>query len=349
MPRAPPSDEETDRLWEIVTPLVLKHHLTQKEIAKVLRDDYGPPFVLPARTLRRCLQEFNLSTAPPPPLDDQEKQEVFNLVKHYHSKRLHKREVLDLIKTKHTLPELSTTMLGKISINNRLNWRLDDIQLGVIDLEDLANMVINRKDRQGYSNAGLRRLTNIMSVNVNLRINRTTMNAMLHALDPDGIRLRVAHRLKRRAFHVDGPDMIWSFDGHDKLKSYRICIYGGIDAWSRKVISLEVGSNNNNPRRIGVYFLRTVARCGGIPMKTSTDHGTETLEIAQHQLFLHHLIGGVPQSNVSSHHLFTTSTWNQKIEMLWSQLMRAKNVELRENIEQALEMGVYNDAIPLQK
>lgn len=35
--------------------------------------------------------------------------------------------------------------------------------------------------------------------------------------------------------------------------------------------------------------------------------------------------------------------------MLWSQLMRAKNVELRENIEQALEMGVYNDAKPLQK
>lgn len=254
MPKAAPSSEEMDRFKAIVTPLVIEHKLTQKEIIEVLKDDYGPPFVFTDRTLRRRLKEIGLSTAQPLPLQVEDKASVFDLVKHYHSRRLLKNEVLDLIKTKHAVPELSKTMLCKISKSNGLNWRLDDIQLGVIDFEDLANIVIDRKDRKGDSNAGVRRLTNIMSVNVNLRINRSTMNAMLQALDPDGIQVRLAHRLKRRAFHVEGPDMIWSFDGHDKLKPYGICIYGGIDAWSRKVICLEVGSNNNNPRRIWCLF-----------------------------------------------------------------------------------------------
>lgn len=116
-------------------------------------------------------------------------------------------------------------MLCKLSVSNGLNWRLEDIQLGVIDFEELGDIVIDQKDQNADSNAGLRRLTNIMSVNVNLRINRATINVILHAPDPDGIQVCLAHRLKRRAFHVDGPDMIWSFDGHDKLKPYGICIY----------------------------------------------------------------------------------------------------------------------------
>lgn len=143
--------------------------------------------------------------------------------------------------------------------------------------------------------------------------------------------------------------MIWALDGHDKLKPYGICIYGCIDAWSRKVLSIEVGINNNDPRRVGVYFLRTVARCGGIPQKTSTDHGTETLDIAQHQLLLQHLFAGVPQDELHKYHLFTTSPRNQKIEQLWSQLMKAKNEEIRQNIQEAIEAEVYNEANPIQQ
>lgn len=349
MPRAPPSNDEMQHLRGILTPLVHTYHLTQGQILTVLAHDYANEFPFSARTLRTRLHQLGLSTAQPHTLDDPAKRRAFKLMKKYHTRRLHQAEVVDLIKTRHELPAFSQTMLKKISHSHGLNWRLDDIDLGVIDFDDLANLVLVRKDRLGDSNAGLRRLTNIMAVNMKLRIKRETMNVMLHALDPDGIQLRLSGRLKRRQFHVAGPDMIWSLDGHDKLKPYGICMYGCIDAWSRKLISLDVGSNNNNPRRIGVYYLHSIARAGGIPQKTSTDHGTETLDIAQHQMLLQYLFGGVPLSEVALHHLFTTSTRNQKIEMLWSQLMRAKNAEIRQIIEEAIESGVYNDAIPLQK
>jgi hypothetical protein len=86
---------------------------------------------------------------------------------------------------------------------------------------------------------------------------------MLRDLDPEGIEQRRKGKLKRRVLTVPGPNHIWSSDGHDKLKPYGICIYGTIDAWSRKILDIQVHVTNNNPRHVGYYFLTMVKRFGG--------------------------------------------------------------------------------------
>lgn len=59
------------------------------------------------------------------------------------------------------------------------------------------------------------------------------IQAALRAVDPDGIQYRQRRKARRRAaFITEGPDQIWSIDGHDKLKNYGFQIYGGTDVYS---------------------------------------------------------------------------------------------------------------------
>lgn len=320
--------------------------LTHDEMIEVLQEDYD--ITWGSRTLQRYLKEFGLGTAPKR-LTEAQKQNATLLIKHYHTQRLTQSETVDMIQQQHNMPTFTKNMLKTLSKAAGLNWRMDDIAFGAITLDDLADIVMICKDRCADADAGIRRLTNIISTNVGYRINRTTINEMLRALDPDGIQLRLSGKLKRRQFECAGPNMIWASDGHDKLKPFGITIYGVIDAWSRKVLAIYVGVNNNDPRRIGVYFLRTVRKIGGIPHRTSTDHGTETLDMAQHQITLQHLFSGVPLDEAGFHHIFTTSTHNQKIEQLWSQLMKAKNHAIRDNIKYAIAQGLYNPGRELEK
>lgn len=185
--RPPPSAEALANLSEILRPLIFEHQLTQKEILQVLRQDHQIEFS--ERTLASRLKTLGLSTALPGPLSKKEKEKAVRLMKMYHTKRLTQAETINLIKMRHKLCRFSATQFRKLQAAYGLKWRLDDVELGVISFDDLAKMVLVRKDRMGDANAGLRRLTNIMSANLNLRVHRDTMNLLLHAIDPDGIQL----------------------------------------------------------------------------------------------------------------------------------------------------------------
>ncbi|KAI7944726.1 hypothetical protein MJO28_010421, partial [Puccinia striiformis f. sp. tritici] len=151
-----------------------------------------------------------------------------------------------------------------------------------------------------------------------------------------------------RVFHVPGPNYIWSADGHDKLKKFGITIYGFIDAWSRKVLGIFVHVTNNDPRHIGYYYLQLVKSQGGIPRRTTTDRGTETIHMAGHQINLTAQYNA-HSADPSTSHLFTKSTHNQKIECLWSQLMKQYNCELINQLFSAEENELYNKEDPLEK
>lgn len=62
---------------------------------------------------------------------------------------------------------------------------------------------------------------------------------MLKELDPEGIQLRKAHRLKRRSYVNQGPNDSWHMDGYDKLKPFGFAIHGAIDGFSRKIYGLK--------------------------------------------------------------------------------------------------------------
>ena len=46
---------------------------------------------------------------------------------------------------------------------------------------------------------------------------RTRLRAAIHRVDPDNTALRRSIALRRRVYHVDGPNSLWHLDGHHIL------------------------------------------------------------------------------------------------------------------------------------
>ena len=51
---------------------------------------------------------------------------------------------------------------------------------------------------------------------------------LLRIMDPNGVEVRRAHRLRRRTYHSMGPDFCIHIDLYDKLKPYGFPIHGAI-------------------------------------------------------------------------------------------------------------------------
>ncbi|KAH9444079.1 hypothetical protein Pst134EB_026464 [Puccinia striiformis f. sp. tritici] len=178
---------------------------------------------------------------------------------------------------------------------------------------------------------------------------RLMVYELLSELDPQGMADRLRHACKRRVYRASGPNHIWSADGHDKLKPYGITIYGFVDAWSRKILGMFVHVTNNDPMHVGVYFLQIVKACGGIPLKVTTDHGTETMDLATYQIQFSQQYGAIPFEEANTHMRFTKSTHNQKIESLWSRMMKEHNRAVIDTILTHMEAGKYNQDDQIQK
>ena len=114
---------------------------------------------------------------------------------------------------------------------------------------------------------------------------RKTVRRILKTLDPDGVERRSKRKLKRRKYHSKGPNYIWHIDGYDKLKAFGFCIHGAIDGYGRRILWLEVGSSNNNPRIVGKYLLESVVQVGRTLRICRGDAGTENVNIAAMQRF----------------------------------------------------------------
>lgn len=147
------------------------------------------------------------------------------------------------------------------------------------------------------------------------QVSRTVVQLLLRQLDPEGTYLRKRHRLKRRVYRNEGPNAVWHADGYDKLKPYGFPVHGCIDGWSRKVLWLHVTRSNNYPDNIASYFLETVEKHGGTPVKVYTDLGTENSTMAAIQCFFR---------NDDDAHCYCSSPRNQRIEGFWSSLRRSR-------------------------
>jgi predicted transcriptional regulator len=178
---------------------------------------------------------------------------------------------------------------------------------------------------------------------------RNTVYDLLKEIDPEGLAQRLRKTCKRRVFRTHGPNHVWACDGHDKLKRFGICIYGFIDAWSRKILGMFVHVTNNDPKHIGVYFLRTAAKAGGIPLKVTSDFGSETIDMAAYQMFMSYKHAGINVEESAKRMHFTKSTHNQKIEALWSQMMKHHNQAVINSIMERIESGAYNPDDEVEK
>src|SRR4051812_40198777 len=107
----------------------------------------------------------------------------------------------------------------------------------------------------------------------NTFISRTLVSQVLREIDPVGVEFRSQQRLRHRGrFTIKGPNWVWSADGHDKLSEFGFSIYGIIDAYSRFIINIHVGIDNNTSVAIQKHFLRAV-RHYSFPKLLRSDKG----------------------------------------------------------------------------
>ncbi|KAK2554872.1 hypothetical protein P5673_023534 [Acropora cervicornis] len=147
--------------------------------------------------------------------------------------------------------------------------------------------------------------------------------------------------LRRRQYHSKGPNYIWHIDGYDKLKPYGFCVHGAIDGYSRRIMWLEVGRSNNNPRLIASYFLDCVKELVGVPRIIRGDQGTENVNVAAIQRFFRY----DDQDDFAGEKsfLYGRSVSNQRIEAWWGFLRRSDTEWWINFFKDLKDQGLYNE------
>lgn len=166
-------------------------------------------------------------------------------------------------------------------------------------------------------------------------------------MDPDAVLMRAACKLVRRQYYAGGPNEVWASDGHDKLLPFGIAIYGFIDCWSRKILGLHAHVTNSDPRHVDLWYLGLVKKHRGIPRKLTTDRGTETVDLAGHQIYLGQTYGSeVPDW---AYHRYVKSTRNQKIECFWDKMICGLTGNIKDSIQERIDQGLYDSDDPMSR
>ncbi|KAJ8668913.1 hypothetical protein QAD02_000172 [Eretmocerus hayati] len=164
----------------------------------------------------------------------------------------------------------------------------------------------------GYK-AMWKRLRNVYE----LKVKQRTVMELLQLFDPLGVEERCRCRLKHRQYDVPGPDYCWHCDNHDKWKRFGFAIYGIIDGFSRKVLSIQVASTNNKPEVISYQYVKTIVELDRIPTILRTDKGTEAPIMGDMQMALRSFHDD-EHAGLNSYKT-GRSTSNQRIESWWRQ------------------------------
>jgi hypothetical protein len=144
---------------------------------------------------------------------------------------------------------------------------------------------------------------------------RVRIRASIHRVDPENTRLRRSVTIRRRTYHVEGPNAVWHVDGNHKLIRWRMVIHGSIDGYSRSVTFLKC-SNNNRASTVLSAFTSAV-ELHGLPERIRTDLGGENVGIWQYM---------VEQHNTTRAVITGSSTHNERIERLWRDVYRCVGV-----------------------
>ncbi len=151
------------------------------------------------------------------------------------------------------------------------------------------------------------------------------MFSIVRRFDTEGLARRTADlNRKKGEYIVPGPDFIWSIDGHDKLSPYGFQIYACIDAYSRCLLWIYVGSSNRTAQSVLRQYLQVVAEKGYQPYIVRSDRGKETELAAE----VHYAFARTMQNDLNfsmgNCWFYGTSTGNQRLESWWSQLQKSQ-------------------------
>ena len=168
-----------------------------------------------------------------------------------------------------------------------------------------------------------------------IHVQRKRLRLSIHRVDPVNTSLRRATTVRRRVYHVDGPNCVWHLDGNHKLIHWRLVIHGGVDGYSRMIVYLQC-STNNTAATVLSSFTDAVQQYG-LPGKVRTDLGGENVDVWR-------LISNEHQS--SSAVITGSSTHNERIERLWNDVRRSVSEEFRclfRQLEQERSLDPLNE------
>lgn len=212
------------------------------------------------------------------------------------------------------------------------------------DPEIVVSAIEQEISRSGGS-LGYRQMQLRLRLDYGLVLDRETVRKSLVLLDPEGVRRRSRHKLKRRQYVSRGPNFIWHIDGYDKLKPFGFCVHGAIDGFSRRILWLQVGHSNNNPRVIASYFYECVKQLGGTPLICRGDRGTENGMVAAMQRFFRR--DGIDEFSQEKSFLYGRSVSNQRIEAWWSYLRKTDTNWWMNYFKDLRDQGLYDDSNPV--
>ena len=159
-------------------------------------------------------------------------------------------------------------------------------------------------------------------------------------IDPVGMNSRALQSIRKRGrFVVKGPNRVWSVDGHDKLSEFGFQIYGIIDAYSRRILSLYIGVSNRTAVSIQKQYLEAVQE-HGYPKLVRSDKGGETILMAECQLAFRR--AEKPDLPFHKAYSFGTSTKNQRIEAWWNIMANSQTEQYKRCFEEYKGAGLFD-------
>lgn len=174
-----------------------------------------------------------------------------------------------------------------------------------------------------------------------IRLGRNKVRELMLELDYEGVQTRRRKRIRRREYLNPGPNFVWHVDGYDKLKPYGFAIHGAIDGFSRRILWLEVGSTNNNPKIVAKHYLDTILQLKTLPRIVRVDKGTENVCMRDAQIYLR---TGDDEFAGENSFMEGKSVSNQRIEAWWC-ILRKQCVNYWINLfKDMITIGLFDNA-----
>ena len=237
--------------------------------------------------------------------------QMFQKLKKYFDKDYSYKAILHLLSKRYNI-DISLRTLSRLL--KSVSLRRKNMNESPIEEIVLAIMI----ELEGFAyNFGYRAMWKHIRKVYGLTVKQKTVMKLLKLIDPVGVELRSRYKLKRRQYYVPGPNFLWHVDGHDKLKRFGFAIYGCIDGFSRKLIWVDVGSTNNDPKIIGYQYLKAIEKFEFLPTLIRADKGTEATIMENMQIALRYNHEDEFAGQNSFHRGKSPS--NQRIESYWRQ------------------------------
>ncbi|EIW73067.1 hypothetical protein TREMEDRAFT_59229 [Tremella mesenterica DSM 1558] len=204
----------------------------------------------------------------------------------------------------------------------------------LLSTQEVAQVMQEELDQDINNVVGKRAMKHRLSLRGFL-IPRDLVYKAMKEYAPEGVKSRRPGTKKIQRFPIIsvGPNEQWSIDGHDKLSSYGIGIYGIRDVYSGRLLLLKAMPSNRRSTDVHSMFLDTIVKLGGFPLQIASDRGSEIGEVIASQIAFRKTYSPIALEDVFPYKLLK-STHNITIERSW------RNV--RENVVDQVKIALHS-------